>query len=448
MTLRDAARRQRPTTQFPRQTHFYGKFTAVFWLSGVKVQQMSKLWSKDETLWSFALYGTAVGAGTLFLPIQLGSAGAMVLIITALVAWPLTYWPHRALCRFILSANLPANVGITGAVNHYYGKKIGNLITSLYFVAFFVVILIYAVAITNSLTEQLAKQMTVTLGIRMLVSLGVVLVLNLIFLMGRHATLKVMGFLVFPLIAYFLFLSLYLTGSWQPAMFSGQLDFTPQTLHQVWLSIPVMVFAFSHTPIISTFAIDRREKFGDQAMDKCKKIMRIAYLIICLSVLFFVFSCLLAIPESYISTAKDEGVTILSALAMMPAAPHWLAVSGIIVAIVAMSKSFLGTYFGVIEGASEMVKASLNQVGVRKSRAFNRAVSILLVSAVTFAVCCINPNAISMIYAISGPLIAMILFIMPTLSTYLIPTLKPYRSIGSLITLIVGLLCVSVMFFG
>ena len=53
-----------------------------------------------------------------------------------------------------------------------------------------------------------------------------------------------------------------------------------------------------------------------------------------------------------------------------------------------------------------------------------------------------------MIYAISGPLIAMILFIMPTLSTYLIPSLKPYRSIGSLITLIVGLLCVSVMFFG
>ncbi|MDU2187802.1 MAG: hypothetical protein E7D33_05440, partial [Klebsiella sp.] len=26
---------------------------------------MSKIWSKEETLWSFALYGTAVGAGTL-----------------------------------------------------------------------------------------------------------------------------------------------------------------------------------------------------------------------------------------------------------------------------------------------------------------------------------------------------------------------------------------------
>ncbi|MGM8450571.1 amino acid permease [Enterobacter bugandensis] len=409
---------------------------------------MSKIWSKDETLWSFALYGTAVGAGTLFLPIQLGSAGAIVLFITALVAYPLTYWPHRALTQFILSSNTKGNEGITGAVSHYYGKKIGNLITTLYFIAFFVVVQIYAVAITNSLTEQLAKHLTVDTAVRVLVSLGVVLVLNLIFLMGRHITIKVMGFLVFPLIAYFLFVSIYLTGSWQPSLLTSQMAFDRQTLHQVWISIPVMVFAFSHTPIISTFAVDRREKFADGAMDKCKKIMKVAYLIICLSVLFFVFSCLLSIPPSYIMVAKEQGVTILSALSMMPSSPAWLGISGIIVAIVAMSKSFLGTYFGVIEGATEIVKSSLNQVGIKKSRAFNRAISIMGVSLITFAVCCINPNAISMIYAISGPLIAMILFIMPTLSTYLIPSLKPYRSIGSLLTLVVGVLCVSVMFVG
>lgn len=42
--------------------------------------------------------------------------------------------------------------------------------------------------------------------------------------------------------------------------------------------------------------------------------MKVAYLIICISVLFFVFSCLLSIPPSYIEAAKEEGVTILSAL--------------------------------------------------------------------------------------------------------------------------------------
>lgn len=409
---------------------------------------MSKIWSKEETLWSFALYGTAVGAGTLFLPIQLGSArrdrpardgprGVSVNLLAAQSA--------RTIYPFVECQRQRRDHQRGHALLR---EKIGNLITTLYFVAFFVVVLIYAVAITNSITEQLARRLTVDTTVRVMVSLGVVMVLNLIFLTGRHITIKVMGFLVFPLIAYFLFVSLYLTSSWQPSLLTSQMAINQHTLHQVWISIPVMVFAFSHTPIISTFAVDRREKYGDAAMGKCKKIMKVAYLIICLSVLFFVFSCLLSIPPSYIVAAKEEGVTILSALSMMPSSPAWLGISGIIVAIVAMSKSFLGTYFGVIEGATEIVKSSLNQVGIKKSRAFNRALSIMAVSFVTFVVCCINPNAISMIYAISGPLIAMILFIMPTLSTYLIPVLKPYRSIGSLITLIVGVLCVSVMFVG
>ena len=118
---------------------------------------MSKIWSKDETLWSFALYGTAVGAGTLFLPIQLGSAGAIVLFITALVAYPLTYWPHKALAQFILSSKRKAMKGSPARSPTTTAGKSGNLITTLYFIAFFVVVQIYAVAITNSLTEQLAK---------------------------------------------------------------------------------------------------------------------------------------------------------------------------------------------------------------------------------------------------------------------------------------------------
>ncbi|MDI8752016.1 hypothetical protein MJH54_31285, partial [Salmonella enterica subsp. enterica serovar Montevideo] len=43
----------------------------------------------------------------------------------------------------------------------------------------FVVVLIYAVAITNSLTEQLAKHIQIDIRIRMAVSFGVVLILNI-----------------------------------------------------------------------------------------------------------------------------------------------------------------------------------------------------------------------------------------------------------------------------
>lgn len=117
--------------------------------------------------------------------------------------------------------------------------------------------------------------------------------------------------------------------------------------------------------------------------------MKVAYTIICASVLF----CLqlsAGDPGNLYRDRPRSGVTILSRPVDGAGAPGWLAVTGIIVAVVAMSKSFLGTYFGVIEGASEIVKSSLGLLGVRKSRAFNRAMSILLVSAFTFAVCFIS----------------------------------------------------------
>jgi amino acid permease len=137
--------------------------------------------------------------------------------------------------------------------------------------------------------------------------------------------------------------------------------FDQHTLHQVWISIPVMVFAFSHTPIISTFAVDRREKYGDAAMGKCKNheggipdhlperaVLRLQ---------------LPAFDSAVLYCGRQRGRGNDPVRAVDDALFSGLAgISGIIVAIIAMSKSFLGTYFGVIEGATEIVKSSLNQV--------------------------------------------------------------------------------------
>ncbi len=100
------------------------------------------------------------------------------------------------------------------------------------FIAFFVVVQIYAVAITNSLTEQLAKRMTVGYRHSRAGQFWRGTGIESYLLMGRHITIKVMGFGVFPLIAYFL-VSLYLTGSWQPSLLTSQMAFDRHTLHQV-----------------------------------------------------------------------------------------------------------------------------------------------------------------------------------------------------------------------
>lgn len=55
-------------------------------------------WRKSDTVWMLGLYGTAIGAGVLFLPINAGIGGLIPLIIMAIIAFPMTYYSHRALC--------------------------------------------------------------------------------------------------------------------------------------------------------------------------------------------------------------------------------------------------------------------------------------------------------------------------------------------------------------
>ena len=59
-------------------------------------------WTSYDTQWVLSLFGTAVGAGILFLPINLGIGGIVPLIIMAILAYPMTYLAHRGFTRFIL----------------------------------------------------------------------------------------------------------------------------------------------------------------------------------------------------------------------------------------------------------------------------------------------------------------------------------------------------------
>ncbi|WP_430225383.1 hypothetical protein [Providencia sp. SP181] len=40
-----------------------------------------KKWLPEYNIWFYALFGTAVGAGTLFLPVQLGLSGPLAMLV-------------------------------------------------------------------------------------------------------------------------------------------------------------------------------------------------------------------------------------------------------------------------------------------------------------------------------------------------------------------------------
>ncbi|MEA9420185.1 HAAAP family serine/threonine permease, partial [Aeromonas caviae] len=61
--------------------------------------------NKADVVWMLGLYGTAIGAGVLFLPINAGVGGLWPLVAMLILALPLTFFAHRGLTRFVLSGS-------------------------------------------------------------------------------------------------------------------------------------------------------------------------------------------------------------------------------------------------------------------------------------------------------------------------------------------------------
>ena len=105
-------------------------------------QAVSSKLNKFDLAWVLNLFGTAVGAGVLFLPINAGMSGFWPLVAMAVIVGPMTYFSHRGLARFVLSSAKPGS-DITEVVEEHFGKTAGKLITLLYFFAIFPILLIY-----------------------------------------------------------------------------------------------------------------------------------------------------------------------------------------------------------------------------------------------------------------------------------------------------------------
>ncbi|PKQ81285.1 HAAAP family serine/threonine permease [Aeromonas sobria] len=414
-----------------------------------KSNPVSKLkWEKSDSVWTMGLYATAVGAGTLFLPITVGSNSPVILLFILLLAFPLSYYSHRALSRFVLSSSHREG-DITHVVEEHFGTKAGKLLMLVYLTAFYPIILVYSISITNAIQSFVVHQLGHAELPRGLLVVGVMLGLHLILLAGKQIVVSAISVLALPMVAFLIGLSVYLLPQWSLSYFSESqaVDWRdPAFWKSLWLIVPVMVFSFSHAPIISSFSAAQKKRCQERADLRAKRIIKYSSLLICGSVLFFVVSCVMSLSQAEMALARTDNISVLSALANKFSNPL-IAYVGPLIAILAMSKSFLGTSMGVSEGTVSMVSGACQGLGLSLKESTIARVSSVILFMVTAVITYLNPNVLDIIERVSGPLIAVILFLLPACSIYRLPALKRYRGPSTLFVLVMGLLAISALIY-
>ncbi|GAB1671235.1 serine/threonine transporter [Mannheimia haemolytica] len=395
--------------------------------------------------WVLNLFGTAVGAGVLFLPINAGMGGFYPLIIMTLLVGPMTYLAHRGLTRFVLSSKYKGS-DITAVVREHFGEQAGKLITLLYFFAIFPILLIYGVGITNTVSSFMENQLHIAPPSRAVLSFMLIAAMIGVMLLSEQVMLKITTCLVYPLVLILLGLSIYLIPQWNTAALQ-QMPTTGGFLTTLWLTIPVLVFAFNHSPAISSFALSQQKYYQDdkKAEIESAKVLRSTAFILVLFVMFFVFSCVLTLTPEELAQAKVQNISILSYLANKFDNPI-ISYFGPLVAFLAIGSSFFGHYLGAREGLEGLVN-QMRKEPIEPSKF--RKITAITFLIILWIVATINPSILGFIESLGGPIIAMILFIMPVYAVYKVPALARFKGeFGHLFVLVMGCIAISAIVYG
>lgn len=402
----------------------------------------STKWTYQDFSWVLSLFGTAVGAGVLFLPIKAGAGGFWPLVILALIAMPMIWLAHKGLARFVLSAKNP-NADITDTVEEHFGKTGATIITFAYFFAIYPIVLIYGVGITNTVDSFLVNQLGFESIPRWLLSGALITLMTCGVLFGKELMLKVTSLMVYPLVFILLALSIFLIPEWNTSM----TEVSPSWAEMpkiIWLAIPIIVFSFNHSPIISQFTKEQRRVYGNEAAKKTDMITGGAATMLMAFVMFFVFSVVLSLTPEQLGQAQAQNISVLSYLANIHSSPM-ISYLGPIVAFAAITSSYFGHFLGAHEGLVGLVKSRSNLTETKVNK-----VSLLFIVLTTWVISIINPSILGMIESMGAPMIAAILFIMPIYAMRKVPAMQKFKTstFAQIFTAICGVAAITSVIYG
>ncbi len=404
--------------------------------------QSAGKWTYKDFVWSLSLFGTAGGAGVLFLPIKAGAGGFWPVVILALLAAPMTWFAHKSLARFVLSAKNPES-DITDTVEEHFGKAGANLITFAYFFAIYPIVLIYGVGITNTVDSFLVNQIGMESIPRWLLSGALISAMTAGVVFGKELMLKATSAMVYPLVFILLALSVFLIPEWNTSMMEVAPDWSGMPAI-IWLAIPIIVFSFNHSPIISQFTKEQRMQHGDNAVAKTDMITGGAAMMLMGFVMFFVFSVVLSLSPEQLAMAKEQNISVLSYLANIHESPM-ISYLGPIVAFAAITSSYFGHFLGAHEGLVGLVK-SRSEMPISKIE----KISLIFIVVTTWMVAIVNPSILGMIETMGAPMIAAILFLLPVFAMQKVPAMAKYKTSApvQIFTVICGLAAISSVIYG
>ncbi|MBR0859214.1 hypothetical protein [Bradyrhizobium liaoningense] len=396
--------------------------------------------------WVILCIGMAIGAGIVFLPVQVGITGLWVFAASVLLAYPALYMMQELYLKTLAESDECDDYA--SIITQYLGKNWGFVLGVAYSLMLLKGMLTYSLAVTFDSAKYLQ-----TFGItdsllsnNALYSLAVLSFLVLIAAQGERLLFKISGPLVIFKLGVVVLLGAVMIPYWDiknniPA-FPDVKQFAIDTI----LTVPFTLFSILFVQILSpmNIAFRRAEPESRIATYRAIRANRIAFLILAISVLFFAVSFTFALSHEQALSAKAQNISALAlAASVIPANAVLFMTTAL--NIFAIVTAFLGIYLGFEEGLAGMAMNLMTRFTPKEKisrRMVTFGVAVFIVVALWLWVRI--QFSILLLQQIASPIYGIISFIIPCLLVYKVAALHKYKSLKLFYVFAFGvLLCMS-----
>lgn len=415
--------------------------------AGMSEQQWNDAIRFDSTDWGWIIMsiGMAIGAGIVFLPVQVGLMGLWVFLLSSVVGYPAMYLFQKLFINTLAAS--PECKDYPSVIAGYLGKNWGVFLGALYFIMLVIWVFVYSTAITND-SASFLQSFGVTdtlLSTNPLYGLALICGLVALASRGEKILFKISTGMVLTKLGVVAFLGLAMVSRWDFANI-GALPPLGSLLRDAVVMLPFTLTSILFIQSLSPMVISYRshEKSIEVARYKAMRAMNIAFGILFVTVFFYAVSFTLAMGHEQAVKASHENISALAMVAQ-GSGQQTVKIFSLILNIFAVMTAYFGVYLGFREAcqglAMNFLRRFLPEERINQSLVGNGI--MLFTILLSWGAIALNAPVLSFT-SICSPIFGLVGCLIPAYLVYQVPFLAQYKGLALKIIIATGiLLCVS-----
>lgn len=399
----------------------------------------------DGTDWGWVIMsiGMAIGAGIVFLPVQVGIAGIWIYLLSSVIGYPAMYLFQKLFINTLAAAEKAEDY--PSIIAGYLGKNWGFFLGVLYFIMLVIWVFVYSTAITNDSASFLH-----TFGVTDTVlsdnpfyGLAIICILVALASRGEKLLFKLSTGMVLTKIGVIAVLGVIMVQHWDLANFGSFPDFEyliKQTIIMLPFTLTSILFIQSLSPMVISYRA--HNKSIEVARYKAIRAMNIAFGILFVVVFFYAISFNLAMGHDQAVEAYSKNISSL-AMAAQGFEGNSVRIMSLVLNIFAVMTAYFSVFLGFREACHGIALNCLRRM-MPEERINKGALKFgILIFAVLVSWGAIVLNAPVLSFtSICSPIFGLVGCLIPAYLVYKVPMLHQFKDLSLKIIIFTGILLV------